>query len=274
MNTDVDFPNQESERHRDARRELLSASCQPHAGEGSLWSAQTAEARVMPEARLVMFSDPYSVGADRFRVLRMHLRALRKNGMPKVLMVTSALPGEGKSFTALNLAIGLSERARNSVALVEADLRHPVLVERLGLQELPGMVPCLQNGLDTLSALRRINPLGISLLAAGETAANPIELLNSEAFARTIERLRLTMDWVIIDAPPVLPVPDVLALRSHVDACLWVMRAHRTSREMVRDAMNLLGPDSIIGLLLNEVDDLEQSYANYYNGRGPLLLSA
>jgi capsular exopolysaccharide synthesis family protein len=258
--TAVDFPGQESERNREARRELPSPCTLLPPSEEWLRSVRSIEARVVPEARLVMFNDPYSVGADRFRVLRMHLRALGKSGKLRVLMVTSALPNEGKTVTALNLAVGLSERAGCSVALVEADLRHPVLADRLGLEKVSGLVPSLQDGLDPLSALCRVSPFGIYLLPAGETSANPIELLNSEGFARAIQRLRSAVEWVIIDAPPVVPVPDVLAIRNNVDACLWVMRAHNTSREMVRDAMDLVGSDLIVGMLLNEADDLEKSY--------------
>lgn len=211
-----------------------------------------------------MHTAPHGMAADRYRLLRMHLQALGKAKQMKVVMVTSALPSEGKTMTAVNLAIALSEHAPNSVVLAEMDLRYPALNRRLGLAGRRGLTESLQDGSDPLTELRRVEPLGIYLLPAGEPASKPLELLNSEDLAQTIRRLRSSFQWVILDAPPVVPVPDVLALRAHSDGCLWVVRAHATPREVVREATEQIGPDRIFGMVLNEASDMDQLYAPYY----------
>ncbi len=269
----IDFGNQEPERGSQVHRELMTPRSLPRLSEDWLRNVESIDAHIGPDARLVMHSDPYSMAADRFRLLRMHLTALGKMKRLKAVMVTSAMPQEGKTVTALNLAVGLSERS-SGVVLVEMDLRRPALAQRLGVKVRSGLVQCMQQGLDPLSAVCRVNPLGIYLLASGGSSSNPIELMNGDGFARTIQQLRATFDWVIIDAPPVIPVPDALALRSLADGWIWVMRAHKTPRELARDAMDQIGPQRILAVVLNEAADRKDLYASYYNGPGPLMLNS
>lgn len=269
----IDFGNQEPERGGEVPRELMNPRSLPRLGDDWLRNAESVDAHISSDARLVMHSDPYSMAADRFRLLRMHLTALGKMKGLKVVTVTSAMPHEGKTVTALNLAVALSERSA-SVALVEMDLRRPALANRLGVKARSGLVQCMQEGRDPLSAVCRVNPLGIYLLPSGGTSSNPIELINGDGFAKTIQQLRTAFDWVIIDAPPVVPVPDVLALRSLADGWIWVMRAHKTSRELARNAMDQIGPQRILAVVLNEAADRESLYSSYYNGPGPLMLSS
>lgn len=269
----IDFSNQEPERGSEVHRELMSPRSLPRPGEDWLRNVESVDAQISSEARLVMHNDPYSMAADRYRLLRMHLAALGKMKRLKVVMVTSAMPQEGKTVTAINLAVGLSERSAG-VALVEMDLRRPAIAKRLGVKPRSGLVQCLQEGRDPLSAVCRVNPLGIHLLASGGSSSNPIELINGEGFAKTIQQLRAAFEWVIIDAPPVIPVPDVLALRSLADGWIWVMRAHKTAREMARDAMDQIGPQRILAIVLNEAADRESLYSSYYNGPSPLMLNS
>jgi Flp pilus assembly CpaE family ATPase len=127
----IDFGNQEPERGSEIHRELMSPRNLPRLSEDWLRSVESIDAHISSEARLVMHSDPYSMAADRFRMLRMHLTALGKMKRLKAVMVTSAMPQEGKTVTALNLAVGLSERS-SGVVIVEMDLRRPALAQRLG----------------------------------------------------------------------------------------------------------------------------------------------
>jgi receptor protein-tyrosine kinase len=247
------------------RRELIHARAFPAADSPDLAAVPSVNAAIAPETRLVMYNDASSMGADRFRLLRVYLRALAENRELKTLMVTSAMPREGKSTAALNLATGLAERNGTTVVLVEADLRHPSQTARLGLSPWPGLVHCVEHRVDPLSAIRRVNPLGIYLLPAGQIAPNPIETLNCEGFVEVMHRLRGLADWVIVDAPPTIPVPDVLAIRPIADGCLWVARAHVTQRDLVKDAMHQVGADMILGMILNEAEDLEKSYSHYYH---------
>lgn len=244
--------------------ELIPTSAMPRSVEDGLLKVKTVEAHIDPESRLILFTDPYSMGADRFRLLRVYFRALGEARGIKTLMVTSALPGEGKSTTALNLAIGLAERRGSTVVLVETDLRNPSLCHWLGIDPWPGLTQCIEDHSDPVSSIRRISPLGIYLLPAGDIATNPVELLNSERLPRIIQRLQSVADWIILDSPPVLPVPDVLAIRGNVDGCLWVVKANSSPRDLVKEAINQIGQDLVLSMVLNQAEIVEKSYPQYY----------
>lgn len=275
MNAAADLPNQEPMRNSLAAYELTPSRGRSGFVEEWLLHVKRVEAHIHSRARLVMRDAPYSMGADRFRLLRMHLQALAKRQRVKVLMVTSALPREGKTTAALNLAIGLAECGGGAVALAEMDLRHPQMADLLGLEKDRGLAESLEEGSDPLASLRRVEPLGIYLLPAGAPPSNPLELLNGEGAARAVQQLRSAFEWVVVDAPPVIAVPDVLALRNLTDGCLWVMRAHATPRDLVREAMEQMGPEHILGMILNRAGELDRHlYAPYYSLQGPLLLNA
>jgi len=168
-------------------------------------------------------------------------------------------------MASLNLATGLAERSGSNVVLIEADLRNPSLATRLGIKSWPGLVQCIDHGFDPVAALKLVSPLGFYLLPAGEPATNPIQMLNSDRFSRAIQRLRNLADWVIIDCPPVAPVPDVHAIRANADGCLWVVKSGSTSRDLVRETMQQVGQELVVGMILNEADKTKNSYMEYYH---------
>ncbi len=229
------------------------------------------DARISPDSRLVMHTDPYSMEADKFRTLRVYLRGLAKASGLKAIMVTSAVLGEGKSVCSLNLAASLAERGGNRVILVEADLRNPIISKRLGLDAWNGLTHCLTDGSDPLKSLRYVKDVNLYLLSAGEICTNPIQILNSDRFTAVVERLRYLADWVIFDCPPVVPVPDVLAMRANMDGYLWVVRSNMTSRTVMEDAINKVGRDMLLGVILNDVKTTEAGYGSYYSYE-PLML--
>jgi capsular exopolysaccharide synthesis family protein len=227
-------------------------------------NVEATEFKVTPESRLVVIEKPRSLAADQFRLLRLRLRELWMVDNLKTLLLTSALPGEGKTTTALNLAISLSERGKHKVILLEGDFRKPSLTKELGLQTWPALVDCLHGEISLASAIRRVDPLDIYLIPSGDPVVNAPDLIGSEKFSKIIDELRAIADWVIIDAPPALPIPDVVALRKKADKCLWVLRSGSTPREMVDEAIRQLGREFVIGMVLNQVDGLEASYYHYY----------
>lgn len=249
----------------DPRPEVVTSRQQPTLSD-VLCHVPRVDAHIGPDSRLVMWSDPRSMEADRIRTLRVYLRAISRARRLKVLMVTSALGGEGKSVASLNLAVGLAQRGEGVVILVESDLRRPTLTDRLGIPASPALVDCIEKGGDPILSLRRVNELGIYVLPAGVALGNPIEYLNSDRFAHLIQRLRSVADWVILDCPPLIPVADALAVRGNVDGCLWVIKADKTSRETVQEAMQKIGQEIILGVILNEDQSKETSQsAPYYN---------
>jgi capsular exopolysaccharide synthesis family protein len=221
------------------------------------------QVRLRPESRLVYHTDPRSPAADRFRFLRMRLRQLWNIGKLRSLLITSPLPGDGKSTIALNLATAVAERGRRAVLLVEADLHQPSLAQYLGLETGPGLAECLEDGLNPMSAIRRLDPLGWYFLSSGTPRSNPTELLQSEALAGHVQELSTHFEWILIDSPPVTPLTDALSLAAQTDGTLLVARAGRTAREAIEETLKLLGPERVLGVLLNGIVGLNRLYSKY-----------
>jgi capsular exopolysaccharide synthesis family protein len=226
------------------------------------------EVEIRPESRIVLFTDPRSAGADRFRLLRMRLRELKAVSNIRKLLVTSPLPEDGKSTIALNLATALAEGGKRAVLLIEADFYHPTLVQRLGLRSQPGLGECLEGGLDPMSVLRRLEPLGWYLLGAGKAQGDPTELLESDLLLNLMQRFSPYFEWILIDTPPVAPLTDTVSLSKHVDATLLVVRADRTPQEAVKEALSRLGPKKVLGIVFNAAEGLNNVYSEYYGCYG------
>ncbi|HVT93860.1 MAG TPA: CpsD/CapB family tyrosine-protein kinase [Bryobacteraceae bacterium] len=232
-------------------------------------------ARLLPGSRLVFYTDPQSVAADRYRYLRMRLRELADTASVRSLLITSAVPRDGKSTTALNLATALAEDGKRLVLLVEADLHQPTLREQLGLAQTAGLAESLETGVDPLSLARRIEPLGFYLLAAGTARGNPTELLQSGALPVTLQKILPNFEWVIFDSPPLAPLTDALALARQTDASFLVVRAGNSPRALVEKAFELLGRKHVAGIILNQLTGVDRMYSKYYGiyGKRALLES-
>lgn len=216
-------------------------------------------------SRLAFQSGPHGPAADRFRFLRMRLRELWKTKNLRRLLITSPLPQDGKSTVALNLATALCERGTRSVLVIEGDLYRSTIERELDLTGAPGMAECLkQHGLNPMSLVCRLDPLGWYFLPAGDCDGNATELLQSDRLAGVIQALAPHFDWVLIDSPPVAPLTDALSLAKQADASLLVVRAERTPREAVESAIGLLGKDHVLAILLNAVRAVERMYSKYY----------
>ena len=232
-------------------------------GSFDLGQVPVEQAQITEASRLVYFSDPDSPGADRFRLLRMRLWPLWESGKLKTLLITSPQPQDGKSTVVLNLATALAEQGQRRVLLFEGDLSQPSLSRHVGLPNRPGLGECLEHGKDPLPLLRRIEPLGWYLLSAGEVQGNPAELLQSPVLGEIFEKVSPYFDWIIVDSPPVIPLTDTLSLKHHVDAGLLVVRAERTPRGMVENAVARIGSKHLLGLVFNASEELGQAYSEY-----------
>jgi capsular exopolysaccharide synthesis family protein len=215
-------------------------------------------------SRIVVHDDPRGPCADRFRLLRLRLNERWNPETMKTLLITSPLPGDGKSTVALNLATVLAERGKRRVLLIGADLHHATLTEQLGIPGRSGLAECLEKGVKPFSVIRRIEPLGWYLLPAGKARGNPTELLQSGAVAEIKQELAQQFEWILIDAPPVIPLADVMALKQRSDASLLVVRSGRTPSDCVDRAIASLGRKHILGIVLNGVERFEHAYSKYY----------
>jgi capsular exopolysaccharide synthesis family protein len=228
----------------------------------------TETAQLGPKSRVALLTDSRSAGADRFRFLRMRLLELRQLAKLRSMVITSPMPKDGKSTIAMSLATALAEKGKQAVLLIEADLHHPSLAISLGLRTRPGLAACLEEGLDPMPQIRRVEPLAWYLLQAGTPQGNPTELLQSDGFSAILQAISPHFDWVLIDTPPVLPLTDALSLSRQADATLLVARAGRTSREAIEEAIKLIERKHVLGIVLNGAENLTRRYSQYYGHYG------
>lgn len=193
-----------------------------------------------------------SVRAEAFRSLRTNLQFIGVDKQPKSLVVTSSLPGEGKSSTASNLAIALTQ-AGWRVLLVDADLRRPRIPEYLGIEGGVGLTDVLIGRAELGDVVQLWGPNGLCVLPSGPVPPNPSELLGSQQMKHVVKRLSDDYDMVIIDAPPLLPVTDAAALAAVCDGALLVARYAKSRREHLVRATNLLASVNarVLGTVLN-----------------------
>lgn len=215
---------------------------------------------------LIVQVDPHSQRAEAFRSLRTNLQFIDVANPPKSIVVTSSLPGEGKSTTTANLALSLAETGLK-VVVIEGDLRRPRLLDYLGFEGSVGLTDVLVGRVEVDDVLQPFGRTGLRLLGAGPIPPNPSELLGSANMEQLVADLAERFDYVLIDAPPLLPVTDAAVLSTIVDGALVVVGAGVAQREHVRRALESLEAvnGSLLGLILNRVKtkELGAGYGTY-----------
>lgn len=222
---------------------------------------------------------PQSLMAERCRGVRTSLAFAAGGEALHSIMITSPSSSEGKSSTAMNLALSFCQ-ANKRVVLIDADMRRPrihqIFPEALDNEGL-GLAAILQERVGFSDALLRNledTPTNLSILPCGEVPENPAELLDTPNFRRLLADLQEEVDLVIVDCPPVLPVTDPLILARHVDGVVLVSRCDSTTRSELTRAIGQLarGDTNVIGVVLNEVDSRQERYGystEYYTYRAP-----
>lgn len=202
----------------------------------------------------VDISDGHSPTAEAFRVLRTNLQFVDVDSPKKAVVVSSALPQEGKTTTAISLAMMMAQ-AGQRVVLIDADLRRPTVADRLGLEGAVGLSTVLAGKATLVEAVQNVDESGLRVLTSGLIPPNPAELLQSNAMARLLSDLRETHDLIILDAPPMLPVADAAVLSTLSDGCLLITRAGLTTRHQVEQSVDRLkAVDArLMGCVLNMV---------------------
>lgn len=207
--------------------------------------------------------------AEAFRQLRTNLQFANFAGKAKTLLVTSSLPGEGKSTTATNLAIALAQ-AGQSVCLIDADLRRPMINEYLGLDRNAGLTTALVGAGDINDLLQPWGEDNLFVITSGQIPPNPSELLGSDEMDALIRRLEHAFDVVIIDAPPLLPVTDAAVLSQHVGGVVIVVGSHRAKQQDLEKslgALKMVGAN-LLGIVLNRLPAKgPDAYAYGYYGQ-------
>lgn len=221
---------------------------------------------------LLTHSPHQSPRAESFRQLRTNLQFANVSGRAKSVLVTSSLPGEGKSTTATNLAIALSQ-AGQSVCLIDADLRRPMIGEYLGLERGAGLTTALVGSIDVGELLQPWGDDSLYVLTSGQIPPNPSELLGSEEMRIIIDRLESSFDAVVIDAPPLLPVTDAAVLSQHVGGVVVVVGVQKIRHQDLEKSLNALSMvgSTVLGVILNRLPTKgpDSYYYSYHNGDQP-----
>ncbi len=221
--------------------------------------------------RLMPLLNPWSPISENYRLMRTNLQHARNGSAPQVLLMTSPEASDGKTLTAVNLAITMAQSGRRTV-LVDADLRRPAAHKLLDAPLAPGVAEVLHDGgTEVESRLQATEVDGLDFLSAGRSDVPPAEALGSERMERLVRWLRDAYDVVIIDSPPVLAVTDPVLLATLCDATLVVVSADRTQSEALRVTEKTLGAVGvpISGIIFNRFDvEKTTGYGyGYYGGK-------
>jgi len=213
---------------------------------------------------------PQSQMAESYRALRTSLLLSNIGAPPKVILVTSALPQEGKTTTSINTAVVLAQKGVR-VLLVDADLRRPSIHKTLGMGPRSGLSNVLTGSTTLEQAITRTSILpNLFILPAGTPPPNPAELLASSAMREILGQLCEQYDHVVVDTPPTLSVTDAVVMSPRADAVVLVIRSGQTTKQALRRARDILAQVNakVVGVLLNAVDLSSPDYYYYYEYQG------
>jgi capsular exopolysaccharide family len=221
--------------------------------------------------QLVSLVTPSSVEADQYRALRHTIERLHRDSGLHVIAVTSPGAGEGKTVTTLNLAASLAQSPDTRVLVIDADLHRPSVGSYLGLDpaSAPGLADVIRSDSPGFGdSIRQIAPFNLSVVLAGDVETGAYELLNSPRMESLLTEARHSFEYVLIDTPPVVPLPDSRLLTRWVDGFLIVVAAHKTPRKALAEALSLVDSAKTIGMVFNGDDRPLSPYSSYYSYYG------
>jgi len=224
------------------------------------------------ESHLVSLVAPSGLEAEQYRALRHVVEQRHKNQNLSVIAVSSPGVGDGKTTTSINLAGALAQGAENSVLLVEADLRRPSIGSMLGFNgsRTLGLVDAILDPSLTLESIVQARPpFNLSVVLAGQVPASPYEVLKSPRLGALLDEARAQYDFIVMDTPPLALVQDCRVVARWVDGVVVVVAAHQTPRTLLENALDVVDPTKLVGIVFNGFDDLGGSrhgrhYAGYY----------
>lgn len=217
------------------------------------------------DACIVTQHDPKSPISEAYRTLRTNFQFATIKNKPKSVMITSAVPGEGKTTTAVNLAVTMADRGMR-VLIVDTDLRRPQVHRVLRMERGPGLSDILRHGIDYRTVIRKTRIERLSIISSGRVPPNPSELIGSRAMFDLMEKLGQEFDIILCDAPSVLVVTDPVLLATQVDTAIMVVSTNNARRETVVRATELLTTANvhISGVVVNGLETTRRHYYYYY----------
>jgi receptor protein-tyrosine kinase len=220
-----------------------------------------------PESHLLDLNNSHETPAEEFRTLRTRLNHLQTLQPLHTVVVTSPSPAEGKTFTAVNLALAQSHLAESSVLLGDFDLRRPIIHNLFQIERAPGLSDYLTGQCTFSQAIRRVEGMNLYLLPAGSPVKNPLELLNMRQAKLLFEELPRSFSWAIFDTPPLLFSADANLLATMADGTILVVKIGSTTFDNVTRAMQSLCENNVLGIVANgaRASELYSKYTYYYS---------
>jgi protein-tyrosine kinase len=244
----------------------LVAQSQPDRYSSDDLDARCVKLEWTPGKHMLFFGDdPRALGTEEFRTLRSRLCQIRKRQRLQKLLISSAMPSEGKTFVAANLAQAFARQKGRRVLLIDADLRWSRLHLSLGAPLRPGLSDYLRGEMDEFQILQLGPWENLFFVPGGEKVSNPAELLANGRLKQLLLRLEGAFEWIVIDSPPAVPVADASVVAEVCDGVLLVVRAAKTSLDMALKARQEFQSKSLLGVVLNDVY-AGSSYGPYYYG--------
>lgn len=218
-----------------------------------------------PDNNLITYHAPSSYESEQFKMLRTTLLFPTSGKPARTIMVTSALPGEGKSFVASNLAVSMAQNINDHVLLIDADIRKPTLHTIFGFGKVPGLSEHLSENKPLPSLILKTAVDKLSLLPSGKPPHNPSELLSSDAMSDLIEETknRYNDRYIIIDSPPPNLTSETAAMARRVDGIVIVINSESTPKDMAEKLTELMGKEKILGIVMNRFDKRGSKYYRY-----------
>ena len=216
-----------------------------------------------PVERLVIHQDADAIAIEQYRRLAAVLHQAQVDIGTKVIMVASAQPSEGKTLTAANLALTLSESYKRRVLLIDADLRRPALSRLFQLPNRSGLSEDLRSTGDRALHITNLSE-SLALIPGGGADSDPMAGLTSGRMQQIIAQASASFDWVILDTPPVALLSDTHLLVAMVDAAVLVINAGSTPYALIQQSVETLGREKIVGVVLNRVGRDGLNDSNYY----------
>jgi capsular exopolysaccharide synthesis family protein len=219
-------------------------------------------------SRLVAWTDPNSLGAEKFRALAVRLDDMRGQYELNSLQVTSSVINEGKTFVSGNLGVTLAKYSGFKTLLIEGDLHRPTLASMFGLKDLQGLSDWWSGpDQDIGHFLIEFAGTGLWFLPAGKACDRPSEILRSARLAEALAQLAGQFDWIVVDSTPMLPVIDANLWSRLVDGTLLVVREGLAPLKALKKGLQSLDHPKLIGVVVNEASEFDQvDYAGQYYG--------
>jgi capsular exopolysaccharide synthesis family protein len=219
------------------------------------------------DSRLVSLTNPASFAAEQYQGLRLTIERMARTNGAQVIAVTSPAAGEGKTLTSINLAGALAREAEGRVLLIDADLRRPSVARALGMADgdTNGLADIIADPKGQLAASARgIGSFNLSVVPAGMPGPAIHKVLRSPRLEQVLQEARKQFDVIVIDTPPLLPVFDSALLSRMVDGLLIVVAANQTPRKLLGEALNLVDPAKVMGIVFNRDDRPMFGYYDEY----------